>query len=324
MQILVTGATGLIGNAIAKKAVEAGHQVKALVRSEDRARKILPSEVTLIRGDVTTPESLPDAVRGAEIVFHAAGLPEQWQADSSIFDRVNRQGTVHVLRAAQEANVRRVLYTSTMDVFAAPQGGVLTEDNIDSYPKPTYYERSKQAAEREAEGFLGRGLDVVFLNPSAVYGPSPVHVALNSFFIQLLKRQVPLLPPGGMSVCYVDEVAKAHLAAIDKGKKGERYLLSDRYVSNAELGALIVKEAGLPRVPPTAPTLLMKGLAAVMEPLAQRFGFTPLIAKGQLSFVLWQARVDSSKAQRELGYQPFSLEEGVRRTISFLRREGLG
>lgn len=318
MKIVITGATGLIGNAVAKRAAETGHDVTAIVRDVGRAKSILPPSVALCPGDITEPESLPKALQGAEVVIHTAGMPEQWQADESIFTRVNVDGTVNILRAAKGAGVRRVVYTSTMDVFAAPPGGTLVETNIDPSPKPTAYERSKQAAEREAETFLP-DLDIVFMNPSAVYGPSPVNLALNSFFIKLITGQLPLLPPGGASIAYIDGVAAAFLAAAERGRRGERYLLSDCYVTNAELAAEIVRASGMKRVPGTAPTWLMKGLAAMLEPPAKLFRFTPLIARGQLSFLLWQARVDSSKARRELGFTPTPLEEGVQKTVRFLR-----
>ena len=323
MNVLVTGATGLIGNAIAQRLVARGDRVRALVREPERARRILPAQVELVRGDVTAPESLPAAMRGTEWLFHAAGLPEQWQPDEAIFDRVNRQGTVNVLRAALAEGVKRVVYTSTMDVFAAPRGGTLVESNIDPNPKPTAYERSKQAAEREAEAIRQQGLDLVYVNPSAVYGPSPVHVSLNTLFLQVLNREAPALPPGGVSVAYVDGVTDVHLAAAERGASGERFLVSDAHVSTRELASAIVQAAGGGRVPPVAPAALMKLLAAASAPLARAFGFTPLIAPGQLSFLLWDARVDASKARRELGFQPTPLAEGISRTVAFLREQGL-
>ena len=324
MNVLVTGATGLIGNAIARRLVTRGDSVRALVRDTEKAARLLPPEAQLVRGDVTVPDSLSAAVKGVDQVFHAAGMPEQWQRDEGIFDRVNRQGTVNVLRAALDAKVRRVIYTSTMDVFAAPRGGTLVETNIDTAPKPTAYERSKQAAEHEAEAFRQQGLDLVYVNPAAVYGPSPVHVGLNSFFIKLLNRQMPVLPPGGVSVAYVDGVTDVHLAAAEKGASGERYLVADEHVNHVQLALATLKAAGRPsRAPPVGPVPVLKVMAGVMEPLARVFGFTPLIAKGQLSFLLWDAHVDASKARRELGFQPMPLERGVASTIAFLREQKL-
>lgn len=110
---------------------------------------------------------------------------------------MNRQGTKNLLEASLAAGVRRVVYTSTMDVFAAPPGGTLRETLVDDRPKPTAYERSKQAAEREAEQIERRGLDVVYTNPAAVYSPGLATTALNAFFARLLNGKVPLLPPEG-------------------------------------------------------------------------------------------------------------------------------
>ncbi|HVN42002.1 MAG TPA: NAD-dependent epimerase/dehydratase family protein [Steroidobacteraceae bacterium] len=320
---LVTGATGLIGHTVARQLIAAGHSVRLLVREPQRAAPMVPADAEIVRGDITDSASLAPAVAGVEWVFHAAGMPEQWQRDPGLFDRVNRLGTRNVLEAALAAGVRRVLYTSTMDVFATDPSGRLTEALRDERPKPTAYERSKQAAEREADALRARGLDVVFLNPAAVYGPSPVHVSLNSFFLQILRRQSPVLPPGGMSVAYVDAVARAHLVAAERGRNGERYLLADEHVSVRELAAAVLHEAGLGRIPPTAPAAALKVVAAVSEPLARTFGFRPLLARGQLSYVLWNARVDASKARRELDYVPVPLAEGVKRTLESFRRQGL-
>jgi dihydroflavonol-4-reductase len=323
MNVLVTGATGLIGNAIAQRLAKQGASVRALVRDPSKAAKLLPSSVHLVQGDVTSAGTLPAALHGVDVVFHAAGLPEQWQRDDSIFDRVNRQGSINVLTAAHAARVRRVVYTSTMDVFAAPRGGELTEANIDPHPKPTAYERSKQDAERSVEAIRQQGLDVVYVNPAAVYGPSPVHVGLNSFFIQLLNKKAPLLPPGGMSVVHVDGVTDAHLAAAERGVNGERYLVADQYASNTVLASAIHQAAGAGKPPAVAPVFLMEALARVSAPLARVFPFTPLVAPGQLSFMRWEARVNASKAQRDLGFRPTPLADGVAHTVAFLRDQGL-
>jgi dihydroflavonol-4-reductase len=319
MQVLVTGGTGLIGNAIVRKLVERGADVRALVRDEARAKRHLPAGVELVKGDITDPGSLEAALRGVTRVFHAAGMPEQWQPDERIFERVNTRGTANVMRAALAAGVKRVVYTSTMDVFAAPKGGTLVESNIDKQPKGTAYERSKQAAERETEAYRARGLNVVYVNPGATYGPSPVHLGANSFFIQFLTGKMPLVPPGGMSLAYVHGVAEAHLVAADRAPSGERFLIADGHASNRALVEIIAHEAGVSKVPPEAPVWLMKTLADVSAPIARRFGVRPIIAHGQLEFLLWDPRIDTTKAERELDFVPMPLEEGVRRTIQFLR-----
>jgi dihydroflavonol-4-reductase len=318
--VLVTGATGLVGFAVADRLKRDGKRVRALVRDALRARAMLGPDVELCEGDVTARDSLEVATRGVEVVFHSAGIPEQWQRDEGLFDRVNRGGTANVLDAARRAGVRRVVYTSTMDVFAAPRGGTLVETNLDPEPKPTAYERSKQAAEREAEAVAKQGLEVVYVNPGAVYGPSPVVTALNVFIVKLLKGQVPVLPPGGMPVAFVDGVAAAHVAAADRGRAGERYLVADAHLSTRELAAAVLAaQGGGKKVPGVAPAGVLKVVASTLAPLARTFGFTPLVAPGELSFLLWDVRVDSTKAQRELGFEPTPPAAGIPRAVEAFR-----
>ena len=322
MHVLVTGATGLVGNALARRLAADGHTVRALVRDRARAAPLLPG-LELVVGDVTEPATLAPAMAGVTRVFHAAGMPEQWQRDDRVFDQVNHQGTAHVLAAARQAGVARVIYTSTMDVFAAPRGGTLVETNLDAAPKHTAYERSKQAADRVVAAAVDDGQDVVSVNPAAVYGPGPVHVALNGFFIRLLTGKLPALPPGGMSVAFIDGVVAAHLAAAERGDRGARYLVADGYATNRELAEAAVAAAGRGKVPRAAPAWLLRALATISAPPSRWFGWTPLIAPGQLTFLQWQARVDSGLAQRALGFTPTALADGVARTVAYLRGAGL-
>src|ERR671936_49107 len=140
MRALVTGATGKIGNAVARQLAERGDEVIALVRDPAKARELLPDGVELARGDVTDPASLRAAAEGIDAAFNCMGLFEQWFADPSIFDRVNAEGARDVVAAAREAGARRVVHVSTFDVFHAPQGGTVSEERVADYPKNTVYE----------------------------------------------------------------------------------------------------------------------------------------------------------------------------------------
>src|SRR3954453_16347385 len=187
MRALVTGATGKIGNAVARRLSERGDEVVALVRDPAKARGLLPDGVQLTRGDVTEPESLRTAAKGVEGAFNCMGLFEQWFADPGIFDRVNAEGARNVIAAAREAGARRAVHTSTFDVFhappggtrparpppplgrfPAPQGGTVSEAEVANYPKATAYERSKQLAEKLVLEEAERGIEVVIANPSSV------------------------------------------------------------------------------------------------------------------------------------------------------------
>ena len=209
MRALVTGATGKVGHAIARALAQRGDEVRALVRDPEKATRVLPAGVEPVRGDVTDPPSVAAALAGCEVVFNAMGLPEQWLADESQFDRVNAEGTRTVAQAARAAGVRRLVHTSTEDVFHADPGERFDESQVAGYPKGTAYERSKQRAEQLALAERD-GLEVVIVNPAGVYGPGPsASVSFDKGFIEpLVRRRLPALPPGGLGLVYVDGLAQ--------------------------------------------------------------------------------------------------------------------
>ena len=316
MKVLVTGATGKVGNALASALLERGEDVRALVRDPERAVAVLPSGVEVARGDVTEPSTLPPAVAGCELVFNAMGLPEQWFADEGIFDRVNAAGSGDLACAAHEAGVRRFIHTSTNDVFHAEQGASFDESEVADYPKGTAYERSKQEAERRVLAHRD-GMEVVITNPTGVYGPGPSssHTLENGLFRPVVEKKLPAMVPGGMGLVFVDGVVRGHLAAADVGKDGERYILTDTYMELGDLAREVVRIAGRGRVPPTMPVPLARVFAAAGEAVSGVIKKSPMLAKGQLHFFQWQAKADASKAQRELGFTPTPLEDGLRRTL---------
>src|SRR5215218_468611 len=218
MRALVTGATGKIGNTVARKLAERGDEVVALVRDPAKARELLPEGVELAHGDVTDPASIREAVTGADGVFNCMGLFEQWVADPGVFDRVNAQGARNVIAAAREAGAKRVVHTSTFDVFHAEQGGTVSEAAVADYPKATPYERSKQLAERLVLEEAERGIEVVIANPSTVYGPGPWHATgLDRAIRDTIRRRLPATPPGGMTLVLAEDVAKGHVARLRSG-----------------------------------------------------------------------------------------------------------
>src|SRR4051794_30583160 len=315
MHALVTGATGKVGNAVARALHTRGDHVRVLVRDPARARSVLPDGVESARGDVTDPASLSAACEGCEVVFNAMGLPEQWLADEGAFERVNARGTENVVRAARAAGVRRVVHTSTIDVFHAQRGERLDESDLASEPKGTAYERSKQHAEELALAARGE-MELVIVNPAAVYGPGPGVMALDAKLIEpVVRKRLPALTPGGMGVVFTDGLAQGHLLAAERGRDGERYILCDRHVSLKELAQTAKRVAGRGFVPPVLPVRLARVLAAASDALAKRGGPEPLISSGQLYFVLWNAAPDSSKAQDELGWEPTPLDDGVAATV---------
>jgi nucleoside-diphosphate-sugar epimerase len=287
-----------------------------MVRDPKRAATILPAGIEPIQGDATDVASLAGAVDGCELVFNAMGLPEQWVRDTEIFDRVNAQGSGELASAAKRAGVRRFIHTSTHDVFHADRGQRFDESMLADYPKGTAYERSKQRAE---ELVLAErdGMEVVILNPCAVYGPGPsASVSFDKqLFEPLIRKRLPALPPGGTALVFSPGVADGHLRAAERGADGQRYILADAYADFRELAETVVRVAGRGRVPTRMPVPVARAAAALTQGISRLTRRPPLIPRGQLHYFLWQAHPDSSKAQRELGWKPTPVEEGVRETL---------
>src|SRR5919204_3734401 len=262
MRVLVTGATGKVGHAIAAALLDRGESVRALVRDPARAASILPAGLEPLKGDATDPDSLAAAVEGCELVFNAMGMPEQWVKDEGIFDRVNAQGSGALAAAAKRAGVRRFVHTSTHDVFHADAGQPFDESKLADYPKGTAYERSKQHAE---ELVLAErdGMEVVILNPAGVYGPtpSPTPSFENEVFEPVVRKRLPALPPGGTGYAYVEGVAAGHLLAAEKGADGERYILADGYAGFREIAETVKEVAGRGRVPPVMPVPMARAIS---------------------------------------------------------------
>jgi len=314
----VTGATGKVGGAVARAALAAGHDVRALVRDVSRAGRVLPTDVELVGGDASQPAALAAACADRELVFNAMGIPEQWLADPALFDQVNVQGSVQLTRAAAAAGVRRLVHTSTVDVFHAPRGGAFDETNLAVADKGTHYERSKQRAER-AIGAAAGPVEVVFVNPATVYGLGPTGYASmeTQMFRPVLRGRLPAVPTGGFGVVFTEGMALGHLLAAEHGRPGERYILCDEHATVARLTRTVVEVSGRGRVPAvTLPGPVLAAMAAVGEAVARVTRRPPPIARCQLQYLLWNATPDSSKAQKELGWQPTPLADGIRRTIA--------
>jgi dihydroflavonol-4-reductase len=322
MRALVTGATGKVGHSVARALLERGDDVNVLVRNPGAASSLLPPGVRPFKGDVTEPASIEQAAAGCELVFNAMGLPEQWFADPGVFDRVNAEGTAAVVRAAAAAGARRVVHTSTIDVFDAEPGTEFDESRVATYPKGTAYERSKQRAEELGLATAAEtGIELVIVNPAAVYGPGPpgsasVELSLLRPVVLGRRGEVPLLPPGGLPLVYSTGLGTGQLLAAARGVPGERYILCDGRMSFRELAETAVRLAGRGKAPGVMPVPFAKALATGGEAVARLIRRPPLLPKGQLHFFLWDARPSSAKAQRELGWVPTPLEEGLRAVVA--------
>lgn len=321
---LVTGATGMVGNNIVTLLTQQGRRVRAVVRDVAKAKKLVPEGVELVPGDITDRASLDAAMKDCSVVYHGAGLPEQWLPSDATFDEVNARGTYNAAQAALAAGVSKFLYTSTIDTFTFPQpGGTFDESELDPAMKATAYERSKQEADRIVVEASGRGLATIYLHPSGVYGPGPASSpGTNQLIADLVMGKVPMLLPGGMPVVFAADVAEGHILAEEKAEIGSRYILSESYQSLQEFAAVVRAVTTSSRIPVTMPLAVAGIVATLGEWISGFTGRPPLLPKGQLTFLQYEARPNSARAQKELGWKPTPFAEGVATTIQFLRDAG--
>jgi dihydroflavonol-4-reductase len=320
--VLITGATGQVGNAIARRLAADGVEVRALVRSPERAR-VLPEGVQPVFGDVTDAPSLREALDGCGTVYHAAGIPEQWRKDVGEFTRVNVDGTRNVVEAALAAGVERFVYTSTDDVLVQAPGVPYDESVINPSPGQTPYQRSKQEADRIVTAALDRGLPAVFLHPAGLYGPAPFLVkGLNDLLMQLAKRKTPALLPGGMAVAYSEDVADGHVRAAAQAAVGARYLLTESFQSLTDIARAVAASEPRAKVPRVMPLPIARAVSMAGERVAHVTGRPPMIPRSVLLFLVRGSHPSGARARTELGWNPTPFATGVECTLAYFRQQG--
>ena len=317
---LITGGTGLIGYNIILALLKRKRKVRALVRSLDKGKKLLPTIVELIQGDITNKDSVEIAMKGCSVVYHTAGFPEQWMKDNAIFELVNVQGTQTMIDVALAQKVDKFIYTSTIDVFEGKKNEVYDESIIDPLPKGTFYERSKQKAFLLILEAIKKGLPAINIHPAGLYGPGPTDSpGINNFIVDLKKGKVPMLLPGGLPLVFSEDAGEGHVLAEEKGHIGDSYILSEGYYDLVALATMILKSLSIDKKPPPImPLPIVKMVSVIGEKISSITGKPPLIPKGQMHFMQWGAIPDASKAKNKLGWKPTPIQAGISKTTTSL------
>ena len=256
MKVLVTGATGFVGGAVARVLAERGYQVRALVRPGRDALDLRDLGVEPTEGDLLDGASLAAGVNGVEGVFHVAGVYAYWTADPAMLYRANVGGTKALLDAARRAGVRRVVFTSTVATLKWPGRGRLADErSVASLEEMTgHYKRSKWLGEQAALAANGDGLEVVAVNPTAPFGPGDARpTPTGRIVLEFLKRRMPGYVQSGINVVDVADVAAGHVSAFERGRPGERYILGNENLTLAEVYGLLREVTGLRRLPLRVP-----------------------------------------------------------------------
>lgn len=317
MRYAVTGATGFIGGAVARQLIAAGHRVVAVARRPDQAGDLAALGVEIVRGDVTDKDSLRPAMTGADGVFHIAAQYEIGVRDAARMARVNVDGTRHVCELMRELHIPKGVYTSTVGVFSDTHGRMVDETYRYEGPFLSAYERTKwQAHYQVAEPAMRAGLPLVTVMPALVYGPGDHSLIYTT--LRLWARGWLKIIPGGIAYCWghVEDTARAHLLAMERGTPGESYIIAGPPATLDEALRLGEDLFGIPAPRLHVSPSWVKRLAAVLGVVEKVIPLRGLASAETLRTVAGVTYLASSaKAQRDLGLTMRPLAEGLAATV---------
>ena len=329
MKVLVTGATGFIGGNLVRMLWRRGYDVSALVRRGSDARALEDTGIQQVAGDILDRDSLDNAVRGCEAVFHCAAAYTFWSPDPSLVYRTNVTGTENVLDAAGDAGVPRIVYTSTVSTIGLPDGGSAGDPGDEDTPVQAHhlvgaYKNSKFEAEKLALAKAEQGLPVVVVNPTAPVGawdvkPTPT----GRMVLDFLRGRVPVYINTGMNLVDVGDVAAGHILAMEKGRPGQRYVLGNVNLSLKQVFTLLGELTGLP-VPRFKAPLWLVVAAGRLDGLVEGklMRRRPAIPLEGVRVARRPMYVRCDKAIEELGLPQSPVENALRDSIDWFTGNG--
>jgi dihydroflavonol-4-reductase len=325
-KVLVTGASGFVGSAVAKALAEAGFSVRALVRPVSPRAHLDGIDIEFAEGDLRDPESVRRAMADIRYVFHVAADYRLWARDPREITEVNVSGTRTIMTEAMRAGVERIVYTSSVATLAIRPDGVPGDETLPLEEGQAIgaYKRSKVAAERLVEAMIANdGLPAVIVNPSTPIGPRDVRpTPTGRVIVEAATGRIPGFVDTGLNLVHVDDVAIGHLAALRRGRVGERYILGGENVRFSDMLADIAMMVG--RRPPRwrVPRRLITPLAYVAEGIAQITGREPFLTRDGLRMAKYRMFFTSAKAERELGFHARPYREGLADAIEWFDKAG--
>jgi dihydroflavonol-4-reductase len=317
----VTGGSGVVGRAVVRHLVEAGHEVAALAHSEASAEHLVRTGASTVPGDVLDPLTLRDLVAGADIVFHIAGVNQICSPDPDHMDRVNIDGTRNVLAACREAGTQRMVHTSSAAAIGEAPGTIGSESSPHHGVYLSRYERSKHLSEKLVFAEAG-GVEVIAVNPSSVQGPGRA-TGTGKLFLDVLAGRLPFLVDTYVSIVDIDDCARGHLLAAENGVAGERYLLSGAGLDMRSAMALLAEVTGRDLRPRFIPGWVAAVAAGAVELAEKARGRRPRVCREMIHVLRAGHRYDGTRATRELGLGYTPIEVTIHRTVEWFRREGL-
>src|SRR5438477_2544989 len=326
MKVLVTGATGFVGSHVAQALAAQGADLRLLVRPSSRMENIASLNAERVTGDLRDPDSLKRAMQDCEFVFHVAADYRLWVRDPQAMYRANVEGTRSILQAAQEAGVRRVVYTSTVATMGFTSNGqpcdedspVCLDDMIG------HYKRSKFMAEQAVLEAARAGANVILLNPTAPVGEQDIKpTPTGRIIVDFLNRKFPAYVDTGLNLVDVREVARAHLAATEKAKPAERYIIGGENLTLKQILDKLSAITGIPSPSRKVPHTVALGFAACAELITGRLlGREPRATMDAVRMGRKKMFASSAKAESNLGYRVVPIDSALRRAVEWYKSHG--
>jgi dihydroflavonol-4-reductase len=324
--ILVTGASGFVGSAVVRHLITAGHQVRALVRSTSSRINLADLRVEIVEGDLRDVESLIRAMTGIRFVFHVAADYRLWAPNPQDIVRTNVEGTRNLMTAALRAGVERIVYTSSVATLKTRPDGKASDETFRLDPQSAVgaYKYSKVVAERLVEAMVAeQKLAAIIVNPSTPIGPRDLRpTPTGRIIVEAAAGRMPAYVDTGLNLVHVDDVAAGHLAALQNGRIGERYILGGQDVLLGDMLGEITRLVGRATPRLRLPRRLIFPIAYGAEAVAYFTGREPFVTTTGLRLAKDRMFFTSAKAERELGYRARPYSEAIADAIAWFRQHG--
>ena len=327
MKAFVTGATGFVGSHVARVLAEQGADLRLLVRSTSDTKNIEDLNADRVIGDLRHPESLERVIDGCDVVFHVAADYRLWVHDPDQMYRSNVDGTKAVLEAARKHRVRRVVYTSSVATMGFGSNGHAVDENapVSLEHMIGHYKRSKFMAEQLAvEAGTSGGMEVVVVNPTTPVGEQDIKpTPTGRIVVDFLKKKFPAYVDTGLNLVDVDECARGHIAALEKGRSGERYILGGENLTLKQILDKLAAITGLPSPHVRVPYVVAFAAGVVDEVVTGRMlRREPRATIEAVRMSRKKMFVTSAKAEKELGWKVVPVDDALRRAVDWFRKHG--
>jgi len=325
MTVLVTGGSGHLGANLVRRLLDEGQAVRVLVRGDSDNRALDGLDVERAWGDLRDARATREAVRGCRRVYHCAAKVSSGAGQPREIHDCNVLGTRHLLRAALDAGVDRIVVTGSVSAVGWVPGRPCDESMpVDPFERLLPYARSKVAAEHECLKAAADGLDVVIATSCAIVGPNDFKPSrMGRVLLDFARGRLRAYIPGGFEFVAARDIVEGHRLAMDKGRAGQKYIFSTAFHTVDELMAIFERVTGRPRPRLRLPSGLMLALTEVVDAVARRVAprAEPRFTPGAVRLLRSERRADVTKARSELGYRPTSVEDAVREAYEdFVRR----